>query len=387
MFVVDTEKLEAGRPLRVDLVTLDGRLLAKANTRISAELKSGWIERGISKVCSYQQSDFTEFPALLRPYNPLMMQRLEANLERASQSVVSQSERIKRNELADLQELNRFTDELLSDVKLDIASVLAMTFGVQLAAASDNDQEIAHRSSRLSVLGMAIGTQMGWGEGDVRAVGIAGLLHDISLMSITSEAVNFVAGRLPTRDRYLDHPLASAYLLESILGLDKRICMVVGQVHELLNGEGFPQGVSAHRMTPLARVLCVADAYLTLTSRSQPKPLPRGCNLLPCDAVGYLMHHAAQGRFCADSVKSLVYASSLYPIGSRVVLSDQSVAVVLRSTSKEPAKPVVRMDDSSFSIIDLCNSPLSISGPADSVAGGLQQMRISKSNLNKILFR
>lgn len=385
MFIVDTVKLEVGRPLRVDLMMLDGRLLAKAGAQVTEELKSDWIERGISKVCSYHDSDFDDLPPLLKPYDPALVRRLEANISNAADTVLEQSKRIRRNETVDRAGLDRFTEDLLSDIDIDIAAVLAIAFGESLGVTSGDDRAIAHRSSQLSLLSMAIGTEMGLSDDDRRILGIAGLLHDISLMKITGEAVQFISGHLPAHDPYLDHPLASAYLLESVLGLEKRICMAVAHVHEQPGGYGFPQGLPAHRVVPISRVLCAADAYLTLTARWQPAPFPQGRSLQPCDAVAYLMHHATQKRFDSAVVNALIRSNSLYPIGSRVELSDQSTAVVLRSTRTNPLKPVVRIDDHSFSTIDLRNSSLTIVQPAN-VHGDAILSRLTKSGLGDVLF-
>jgi HD-GYP domain-containing protein (c-di-GMP phosphodiesterase class II) len=385
MFVIDCDKLEIGRPLRFDITTVDGRLLASQGTRVTDELRSDWISRGITRVCSYIASDFANQPEHLRPYDPVLLQRLEANIGKAAESIREISELVHRNQPAQGQQLHQLADDILSDIELDVAAVLAVVLGADSRDLSEQDTAIAQRCSRMSVLSMAVGTELGFSGDDQHAIGIAGLLHDISLLSAASTTVDRIASTLPFNHQFLDHPVASAYILESVLGLDRRICLAASQVHEQPNGGGFPKGLPSHRMMPISKLLSTVDAYLTLTAEKQPEPFPRGVNLQPCDAVAYLMYNVIKGRFDAEVIKGLVRSLSFYPIGSRVELSDGSQAVVLRSSKSEPSRPIVRIDDASSNIMDLSGTSIKVNGP-----GGHQlnlKNRISKAQMDEVLFR
>lgn len=385
MLVIDTDKLETGRPLRYDITTVDGRLLASAGTLVSAEHKLDWIGSGFTRVCSYVGTDYADQPLHLRPYDPVLIKRLEANMDRASEAVQEQSELIRRNEPARESQLKKLAEDLLTDVDLDVAAVLAVALGDQPAQVTEHDRNLARRCSQMSMLGMAVGTQLELSDDDRHTLGIAGLLHDISLLTVTSSAVAKIADTLPFNHGFLDHPMASAYLLESILGLNQRTCIAVAQVHEQPNGGGFPKGLPAHRIMPASRLLSIIDAYLTLTAESQPEPFPSGHNLQPCDAIAYLMHNVKNGRFDPEGLKGFIRSLSLYPIGSNVQLSDGTTALVLRSNPTEPSRPIVRLLDSSFSVTDLRDSTLKIAQPLDRET--THKKRISKSDLDKVLFR
>ena len=193
-----------------------------------------------------------------------------------------------------------------------------------------------------------------------------------------------IGSRFPVDDPYFSHPQTSGYLLESILGVTPRIGLAVAQLHEQPDGTGFPHGWRAHRIMPLARILNVADAYLTLTSAEQADRLPEGCNLNPSDAIAYLMHHGSQGRFDRDAVRGLIRVMSLYPVGTRVKLSDDSVGVVLRSTESSPLRPIVRLDGRPEKIVDLRGSHLSIVQPLSQSPS--RHRRMDKRQLSQILW-
>jgi HD-GYP domain-containing protein (c-di-GMP phosphodiesterase class II) len=385
MFEVETAKLKVDSPLRYDLTTVSGQLLAVAGAKITAEIKDGWIEQGITRVCSTNWATDNADDRSLRPYDQEMLERLEANIENASATTVELSEKVARGESIQEQKLRRVTEDFLTDVDLDVAAVLAAAFGRNPVENSEDDQAIARRSSQMSILSMVVATELNYSEADRHTIGLSGLLHDISLMPMTRHSVESIRGILPFGHLFLDHPAASAHLLESILGLNPKICMAVAQVHEQPNGGGFPRGLQAHRIMPLARVLSMSDAYLTLVSSWQPEPFPKAGNFHPCDAIAYLMHHVSRGRFDADAVKALVRSNSLYPIGSQVQLSDNSIATVMRSTVTEPRKPIVRIDSERARYLDLRSTHLTIIRPYDDPTSPRQ--RISRKGLDEVLFR
>ncbi len=82
-----------------------------------------------------------------------------------------------------------------------------------------------------------------------------------------------------------------------------------------------------------------------------------------------------------DAVRALIRAGSLYPVGSSVKLSDDSTAVVLRSSRDAPSKPIVRLE--SQELLDLRNSHLSILGPE---RDSLNYSLLRKSQLGEIMW-
>jgi HD-GYP domain-containing protein (c-di-GMP phosphodiesterase class II) len=202
----------------------------------------------------------------------------------------------------------------------------------------------------------------------------AALLHDISLMGF-----NFDAELEDQQEVYRQHPLHSASIVDAIVGINPKVAMAVAQVHEEVGPNGFPRGLSPSRIMPIAKIINLADTYITLTSRAQPAMFPPAKRFHPADAIGYIMYHAALGRFEVNTVRALVRASSLYPIGSTVELMDESTAVVFRSTRIAPSKPIVQLD-SSKSLLDLRSSNINIRGPwrADTQFNLLRKSQLSE---------
>jgi hypothetical protein len=215
---------------------------------------------------------------------------------------------------------------------------------------------------------------------DQQSIALAGMFHDVSLL----DCVRYGRRRF-YKSAYANHPIDSALLLESAVGINAKVGLAVCQLHEQVDGTGFPKRLVASRIIPIARILNVADAYLTLTNCVQPDMFPQARNFHPSDALGYLMYHAALGRFDRNVVRALIKATSLYPVGSRVTLSDNSTAVVMRSTTDAPSKPIVRIETGHESIVDLRKSELAITQPTMSPLDSCT--RIRKSNLADVYWR
>lgn len=105
------------------------------------------------------------------------------------------------------------------------------------------------------------------------------------------------------------------------------------------------------------------------------------------DSIAYLSHHAAMGKFCKSTFFLMMNGLSLYPIGSSVILDDDSKAVVIKSNDGYPLQPVVRLLHEAHSTkLDLKQSKLKIASPAGGVlAFGAE--RIKKSQMQNILWR
>jgi len=103
------------------------------------------------------------------------------------------------------------------------------------------------------------------------------------------------------------------------------ICVIVNQVHERVDGSGYPRGLHINLIHPLARVLNVVDTYLSLIDPGPGRPA-----ILPHDAIGFLLHEGARGRFEALPMQALLTTVTLFPIGSRVELDDGRKATVIR---------------------------------------------------------
>ncbi len=292
----------------------------------------------------------------LSPYPPERVKRLEEKFlaceAMVDEIVNSLRQGITVNVRDAEQELDGYVDELTTDPDPVIASAIAY----------QSDLTLARRCVQLSVLSMAIAMAQKLNPNDIHDVGIGALMHDWSLFSLPEEA------RFPhlpmneqLRAEYSKHPLMSENLLKSVRGSTDTQRTIVSQVHELLDGSGFPRGIAGRQFHPLSRVVSVADGYLTLTS-----PPPGVTRVIPCDAIAYMIAGASKGKYAPASVSALLEAATMYPLGSLLELSDATLVRVIRSNAGDYGYPIVQSVAKPEHVIDLRNSDLFITRPVAS---------------------
>src|SRR5262249_54947566 len=123
-------------------------------------------------------------------------------------------------------------------------------------------------SLNVSVLSMALAEFLGMGPADVRAFGVAGLLHDLGKVRIPIEVLT-KTGKLTPDERVLmnRHPVEGARLiLESEEDLDLA-AVVAYEHHIMLNGLGYPQVRYRRPCHEASNLVHVCDVYDALRTR------------------------------------------------------------------------------------------------------------------------
>jgi putative nucleotidyltransferase with HDIG domain len=138
---------------------------------------------------------------------------------------------------------------------------------IPLLELKEFDQYTTTHSMNVSVLAMALAEFMDLGKRDVRAYGVAGLLHDLGKVRIPREIL-VKPGRLTPDERAImnRHPADGARI---IFASDKQLdlaAVVAYEHHIMLNGGGYPNlhyGRDCHQASRLVHVCDVYDALRT----------------------------------------------------------------------------------------------------------------------------
>ena len=130
------------------------------------------------------------------------------------------------------------------------------------------DQYTTTQSMNVAVRAMALAEFLGLSAGDVRTLGIAGLLHDIGKIKIPIEVLT-KPGKLTDEERALmnEHPAAGArLLLEGAEDLDLAV-VVAYEHHIMINGGGDPVLHYARDCHQASKLVHVCDVYDALRTR------------------------------------------------------------------------------------------------------------------------
>jgi putative two-component system response regulator len=120
---------------------------------------------------------------------------------------------------------------------------------------------------------------MGKDEEEAHDIYYVGLMHDVGKIGIPDRIIN-----KPTKltdeeyETVKQHPVIGAQILNNITEMPD-ISRSVRCHHEQYDGGGYPDGLAGDEIPEAARIVCVADAYDTMTSKRKYR------DILPQDVV------------------------------------------------------------------------------------------------------
>ncbi len=133
---------------------------------------------------------------------------------------------------------------------------------------------IATHQQRVTKLAYAIAKEMGLPDAQVQQIRVAASLHDIGKLNMPTEIIEGSAwlGDLETAV-LKTHPQVGHDMVR-MLPFDGPVAQIILQHHELLDGSGYPSGVSGQDILLGARVLAVADTVETIAYRRPQSRAP-----------------------------------------------------------------------------------------------------------------
>ena len=159
--------------------------------------------------------------------------------------------------------LKHFTDELenAAEVLKGIAAV-----------AERRDAYTSHHCKRVGDYGAMVAIAMKLGSDDVRAIRLAGMLHDLGKIGVPDHIL-CKPGPLSFEEQNLmqRHASDGARLLAPMHTM-QAVIPFVRHHHEKLDGSGYPDGLCAAEIPLAVRILSVADIYDALNTQRPYKP-------------------------------------------------------------------------------------------------------------------
>jgi putative nucleotidyltransferase with HDIG domain len=208
---------------------------------------------------------------------------------------------------------------------------------ISLSRLKTSDEYTYMHSVAVCALMVALARQMEIAEDRVREAGVAGLMHDVGKMMISSAILN-KPDRLTTDEfqTMKHHPEAGV----KILGENRQVTEMVKDVclhhHEKVDGSGYPHGLSGDEISLFAKMGAICDVYDAVTSE---RPYKKGW-----DAAYAIREMASwKGHFDQIIFQHFVKAVGIYPVGALVRMKSDRLGVVIEQSKHSLLKPKVKV--------------------------------------------
>lgn len=138
----------------------------------------------------------------------------------------------------------------------------------KLTVARDQRPTLYHHSLRVALLAHYLALRLELPPQETDRLLIAALCHDLGELH-TDPAILDPAHRITNEERHFIyvHPLTGYLILKQLHGIDAETARAVLHHQERLDGSGYPAGLRGEAISPLARVLTVADTAESVLSR------------------------------------------------------------------------------------------------------------------------
>ena len=216
------------------------------------------------------------------------------------------------------------------------------------------------------VLSVAFAASLGLSKQDMVDIGLCAFGHDFGMIEYL-DLFQKPTQLTPQENRSIHrHPEKSAEIFKPYF--PDRIISGILDMHECVNGQGYPKGKTGAEISFLAKVVSICDIYEALTH-----PRNFRTEFGPYTAIKMIIKKK-DIVFEKKVVKKFVEFMSIYPVGSLVHINTGETGMVIGSNPQYPTRSIIRIllnaqkeKNPTGKVINLLNdSMVYISGPVDS---------------------
>jgi HD-GYP domain-containing protein (c-di-GMP phosphodiesterase class II) len=259
------------------------------------------------------------------------MRRATKMLERSKTEVINLFEDARLGKAITTDKISSLVSQISKSVNKDPSIIL------NVARLKTKDEYTYLHSVSVCALMINLGRRLGLDEVVVQDLGMAGMLHDLGKMSIPDFILN-KPGKLDDDEWKVvrSHPeKGHAILSQADCGTPTALDVCLHH-HEKMDGTGYPFRIPGENISLAARMAAICDVYDAITSqRSYNKPLS--------GAMALAKMMSWNGHFDQKLLRAFVESLGIFPIGSIVHLTNETLAVVIGEDPEDYSMPLVRI--------------------------------------------
>lgn len=227
--------------------------------------------------------------------------------------------------------------EVKSTVSSAVKTVLESPDAVLwLARIRHRDAYTSEHCVNVGLLAINFGRHLGYGEDDLNAIGLAGMLHDVGKTLTPLDVLN-KEGALTHEEFEVmkSHTTEGRNILMAHRNLTHGAVDTAYGHHEALDGTGYPRKLKASGIPELTRIITLCDVFDAVTSDRcyrKGQPSLRGLDVL---------QRGRGSKYDENLVDEYVRCIGLYPTGSVVELVNGCHGIVLSTNHRNRHLPRV----------------------------------------------
>ncbi|MDO8654228.1 MAG: HD-GYP domain-containing protein [Undibacterium sp.] len=277
-----------------------------------------------------------------------------AKCEKEYQKAANTLKNISRNLFSRPKEAYNDADQLIQQM---LDSLMAdKNIAIHLMNDKIAGEDAYYHSLNVSVLAMMLAKEMALPPEDIKALGIGCLFHDIGKIEIPDRIVNKTFALTRAEQNLLQMHCQYGATIAAKIELPKAAINIITQHHEYADGSGYPKQLRLEQISPLARIVTIINTYDNHCNRPNPAD-----SLTPYEALSYMFGQQRK-LFDPAPLNIFIRCMGVYPPGTLVKLSDDTLGMVVSVTSGKPLRPSVLIYDPSVPkneaiILDLSVEP------------------------------
>ena len=203
---------------------------------------------------------------------------------------------------------------------------------------NDRFKFVLHHGVNVAVYAIKLAKHLGFTLEKQIELGLAGLLHDVGTVAIPDQVI-YKRKKLNKKEMNLfkERPNYSAKILNAFGHDYAYLAVCAAQVHERIDGSGYPQGVHGNEINEYAKIIGLLDVWEALIHSR-----PQRDKLVPFTAVKEIIN-TSKNRFEKKHLKALLNTFTVFPLYSYVRLNSDAIGRVIETYSDQPMRPKVRI--------------------------------------------
>ena len=235
------------------------------------------------------------------------------------------------------KDAHRYANELVGQM---LESLLTdRDIAIHLMNDKVGGEEMYFHSLNVAVLAMMLAKEAGLPREDLLQLGVGALFHDIGKLDIPDRILLKKNSLTPAEQNLFQLHCQYGEAIGNKMELSREAINIIMQHHECIDGSGYPKHLTGNNISMSARIVAIVDTYDSHCNRPDPAD-----SLSPYAALSHMFARQRQ-KFDPGPLGVFIKCLGVYPPGTLVRLSDDTLGMVVAVNSSKPLRPSVLIYD------------------------------------------